>query len=153
MQEAGVKSTCGQIVLELMEGSVLEERKIISCLGVGGKASDAGPSCPHRPFRPSGSLIPMAAQLYFFQHCLSWKSCLKSHTLFWGIWYPLKVQLHPCNPDSSEGHLSPELSSGLAETWLWAHCSSVSPCAQSWSHPSPHRCCSWEHPLNELSEC
>lgn len=51
---------------------------------------------------------PWLAIPYFFENCLSWKSCLKQrHTLSWGIWYPMKVQLHPSNPDSSEGHLSP----------------------------------------------
>ena len=60
-------------------------------------------------------------------------------------------QLHPSNPDNSKDHASSKASVGLAETTQsWRH-SLVSPSAQSWLLPSPHRCCLWDQlPLKNL---
>lgn len=122
-------------------------------LGLGWGVLDARLCCPQLPFRTASFIFSVAghSQLLWELPQLKGVTSSKPSPV---LGHPAPIdgwQLHPSNPGNSKDHASSRASEGLAETTQsWRH-SLVSPSAQSWLLPSPHRCCLWNQlPLKNL---
>lgn len=120
--------------------------------GLGG-VLDARLCCPQLPFRTASFIFSMAAHSQLPWELPRLKGVASSKPSP-ALGHPASTegwQLHPSDPDNSKDHPSSRASAGLAEiTQPWLH-SPVSPSAQSWLLPSPHRCCLWDQlPLKNL---
>lgn len=122
--------------------------------GFGG-VLDARLCCPQLPFRTASFIFSMAAHSQLPWELPRLKGVASSKPSP-ALGHPASTegwQLHPSDPDNSKDHPSSRASAGLAEiTQPWLH-SPVSPSAQSWLLPSPHRCCLWDQlPLKKPPE-
>lgn len=97
-------------------GSVLKRGRSSLSLGWEGRRPDTGLSCPHLLFRSVGFILPNAEHPSCSENGLNWKHLPhpRLQPVLGGLPHTVKVQLHPSNPNSAEGHFCSRALSGVS---------------------------------------